>query len=54
VWDLSGRKEALRLRGHADLVRSVAYSKDGSRLVTASADKSVRIWDAATGKELRQ
>lgn len=28
------------------------YSPDGTRIVTASTDKTVRIWDAATGKEL--
>lgn len=38
----------------ADLIRiwSARYSPDGSRIVTASTDKTVRVWDAATGKEL--
>jgi WD40 repeat protein len=29
-----------------------AYSPDGARIVTASADKTARIWDAATSKEI--
>jgi WD40 repeat protein len=33
-------------------VLSAAFSPDGSRIVTASLDKTVRIWDAATGKEI--
>ena len=33
-------------------MRSAAFSPDGSRIVTASVDKTARIWDAATGKEI--
>jgi WD40 repeat protein/tRNA A-37 threonylcarbamoyl transferase component Bud32 len=40
------------LSGHADQVRSAAYSPDGSRIVTASWDKTARIWDSRTGTQL--
>ena len=40
------------LSGHGDAVYSAAYSPDGSRIVTASIDKTARIWDARTGAEL--
>ena len=40
------------LKGHTDWVKSVAFSSDGSRIVSGSDDKSVRVWDALTGQEL--
>ena len=40
------------LSGHGDIVSSAAYSPDGTRIVTASVDKTARIWDARTGAQL--
>jgi WD40 repeat protein len=39
--------------GHADRVHTVAFSPDGTRIVTGSFDQTVRIWDTATGTELK-
>jgi WD40 repeat protein len=33
-------------------VYAVAFTPDGTRVATASADKSARVFDAATGHEL--
>jgi WD40 repeat protein len=41
------------LDGHTDYVQSVAFSSDSTRVVSCSDDKSVRVWDALTGMELK-
>jgi len=40
------------LAGHADRVFTAAYSPDGAHIVTASADKTARVWDARTGLQI--
>ncbi|WTZ46425.1 NB-ARC domain-containing protein [Streptomyces sp. NBC_01390] len=40
------------LSGHSDWANAVAFSPDGTWLASASNDRSVRIWDPATGETL--
>jgi eukaryotic-like serine/threonine-protein kinase len=40
------------LSGHSERVYAAVYSPNGTRIVTGSADKTARIWDARTGIQL--
>jgi hypothetical protein len=51
LWDVATGKELITLKGHTELVRSVAYSPDGKTLASGSEDKTIKLWDVTTGKE---
>ena len=38
------------LEGHSGWVYSVAFAPDGRTLASGSTDKSVKLWDVATGQ----
>ena len=40
------------LKGHTDRVATAHFSRDGKRIVTASWDKTARVWDAQSGESL--
>jgi WD40 repeat protein/serine/threonine protein kinase len=53
VWN--ARTNQLRFTlPHGDTVYDARYSTNGTRLVTASGDGTVRIWDATTGALVRK
>ncbi len=55
VWDVaSGR--LIRTFNHANggtVIKGLAFSRDGSRLVSGAYDKTAKLWDVASGRLLR-
>ncbi len=63
IWDVETGKELVRLNGHTSSIHAAAFGRDSRRVVTgaglmssdvpgATEDASVRVWNAADGKEI--
>jgi WD40 repeat protein len=50
---VSGNTLFKTLTGHSDSVESVAFSPDGKMLASASKDDTIKLWDVATGQNLK-
>jgi WD40 repeat protein len=50
--DLGTGRELRTLQGHSDQVRGVAVSADGRRAVSASLDKTLKVWDLELGADM--
>ena len=52
VWDSRSGRVLMRLDGHTGPVVAAAFSDDGRRIVTGSADHTMRVCDARTGRSI--
>jgi RNA polymerase sigma factor (sigma-70 family) len=55
LFDTASGKMIRSIRGHKHMAMSLGFSPDGKLLATGghSSDADVRLWDVATGKEIR-
>ena len=52
IWDAKTGQKMMTLTAPGPEMRSVAFSLDGARIVTANDDRTATVWDAITGREL--
>jgi WD40 repeat protein len=52
LWDVGTGKALLPPKGHRYNVEQVAFAPDGKTVASWGNDGGLRVWDAATGKEL--
>ncbi len=51
LWDMQTEVHTQILEGHEHPVRSIAFSTDGSTLISGGWDGSIRLWDTHTGNQ---
>jgi serine/threonine protein kinase len=53
IWNVPDGSAAKSVKGHQGIVWSLAYSADGSMLLSSSRDRSARIWSTRTFSNMR-
>ena len=53
VWDLTSGQLKQTLPGHSRAITALAFSADGRLLASAGRDRSLKIWDMQTFRQLR-
>jgi hypothetical protein len=53
VWDAAtGQQVGYPFAGHTNMVTSVMFSPDGTRIASGSWDTTIRVWEVATGQQV--
>ena len=52
LWNVQTGRAIGDLAGHTGTIRSVDFSLDGTKIVSASDDKMLRLWNAETGQPI--
>lgn len=52
LWDINGNV-VQTFEGHQATIRSIAFSPDGSQILSASDDTQIILWNTETGEQIR-
>ncbi|MBY0231132.1 MAG: hypothetical protein K2W96_17745, partial [Gemmataceae bacterium] len=53
LWNVSTGKRVRTMKGHKHTVLKMAFSPDGKTLASGGTVDGLRVWDTATGKQIR-
>jgi WD40 repeat protein len=53
LWETASGRESGALKGHSDWVYAAVFSPDGKYIASCGKDKTIKIWDAVAGGELK-
>ncbi|KIK53577.1 hypothetical protein GYMLUDRAFT_178760, partial [Collybiopsis luxurians FD-317 M1] len=51
IWDALTGEQILQMEDHTGWVHSVAFSSNGSKVISGAEDRTVRLWNAITGEQ---
>jgi len=54
LWDPKGRRQIRSFEGHSRDVTALAFDRKEKRIISASKDDSIRLWNMETGREIAQ
>ena len=53
IWDARTGRLLFRIEGHTGWVCKLAFTDDGTRLLSAASDQTIRVWDVKNWTEMR-
>ena len=53
IWDTKKWQIKNKIKGHENGISLVAFTQDKKNIITSSWDKSIRIWDIKSGKNIK-
>lgn len=52
LWNRNTGGKLRSLTGHQSKINAIIFTRDGTRIITASQDKTIRIWETRTAREI--
>ena len=53
LWDVATGINTATFDGHSDIIGSVVFSPNGKTLASGTGDNTIKLWDIATGENIR-